>query len=101
MSHSNKLLSLLSPEDCNLIIDHLKVVTISQGQVLAEPHEAIEHAYFPHSGIVSFVVEMSDGQLIETGMIGRDGVIGRYSSVGWQGLTEQNIDSGDRPSLDY
>ena len=81
MSHSNKLLSLLSPEDCNLIVDHLKVVTISQGQVLAEPHEAIEHAYFPHSGIVSFVVEMSDGQLIETGMIGRDGVMGAIQAL--------------------
>jgi CRP-like cAMP-binding protein len=77
----NNLLSLLTPEELELIALDLKVVTISQGQVLAEPHEYIEHAYFPHSGIVSFVVEMSDGQLIESGMMGRDGVVGAIQAL--------------------
>src|SRR5215203_5959427 len=77
----NQLLSMLSPRDLGLIEGALKVVSISQGQVLAEPHEAIQHAYFPHSGVVSFVVEMGDGQLIETGMIGRDGVMGAIQAL--------------------
>ena len=80
MHTSNKLLSLLSTTDLDLIAGNLKVVEISQGQVLGEPHEAIEHAYFPHSGIISYVVEMSGGELIETGMIGRDGVMGSLQS---------------------
>lgn len=77
----NKLLSLLSPEDLEQVAHHFTVVPITQGQVLAEPHEAIKHAYFPHSGIVSFVVEMSDGQFIETGMIGRDGAMGGIQAL--------------------
>jgi CRP-like cAMP-binding protein len=81
MHTPNKLLSLLSPEDLNLVAGHFRVVNIAHGQVLAEAHEAIEHAYFPHSGILSFVVEMDDGQLIETGMIGHDGVMGAIQAL--------------------
>jgi hypothetical protein len=32
--------------------------------------------YFPHSGIISCVVETIGGGAIETGMIGRDGAFG-------------------------
>jgi CRP-like cAMP-binding protein len=54
---------------------------MAHGQVLAEPHQAIKHLYFPHGGIVSYVVEMSDGSMIETGMIGRDGVMGAIQAL--------------------
>lgn len=76
MSHPNRLLSLLSPEALALFSHDLKVVDMPQGGVLAEAHQPIQHVYFPHSGIVSYVVEMTDGNMIETAMVGRDGVMG-------------------------
>ena len=70
-------------------------------KVLAEPHQPIERVYFPHSGIISYVVAMSDGNMIETGMVGRDGVMG-----GIQALDEKVSPNrimvqvpGPRPSL--
>jgi len=72
---------LLPPADLALFEAHLHVVEMSHGQVLAEPHQAIEKLYFPHGGIVSYVVAMRDGNMIETGMIGRDGVVGALQAL--------------------
>jgi hypothetical protein len=44
--------------------------------VLAKPGERIQQVYFPTAGIISLVVELGDGQMIETGMIGNDGALG-------------------------
>jgi CRP-like cAMP-binding protein len=77
MSHiKNQLLALLVPEDLELFAAHLRIVEMPHGQVLAEQYKLIERVYFPHSGIISYVIEMSDGDMIETGMIGRDSVMG-------------------------
>jgi CRP-like cAMP-binding protein len=76
MHTANKFLTLLPPADLALFADHLRVVEMPHGQVLAQPHQRIEKLYFPHSGIISYVVEMGDGNMIETGMVGRDGVMG-------------------------
>ena len=77
MAHSqNRLLSLLPPDALALFAADLRIVDMAQGQVLAEAHQPIQHVYFPHSGIISYVVEMTDGNMIETAMVGRDGVMG-------------------------
>src|SRR5215204_832836 len=81
MHSANKFLTLLQPADLALFADHLHVVEMPHGQVLAEPHQLIEKLYFPHSGIVSYVVGMSDGNMIETGMVGRDGVMGALQAL--------------------
>jgi CRP-like cAMP-binding protein len=51
------------------------------GDVLAETLGAIDRVYFPHSGIISLVVEMSEGAMVETAMVGRDGVMGASSAL--------------------
>jgi CRP-like cAMP-binding protein len=76
MHTRNRLLSLLDPADLAELASHLKTVELTHGQVLAEAQQPIHQVYFPHSGIISFVVEMSDGHMIETGMTGHDGVLG-------------------------
>jgi CRP-like cAMP-binding protein len=77
MPHSkNALLSSLSLQDRELVHPHLKIAEMTQGQVLAQTHDRVELAHFPHSGIISFVVELKDGMGLETGMVGRDGLFG-------------------------
>jgi CRP-like cAMP-binding protein len=49
--------------------------------VLAEPYQQLQRVYFPHSGIISSVVELADGGAIETGMIGNDGVFGASQAL--------------------
>jgi CRP-like cAMP-binding protein len=81
VNHQNRLLDLLPPEALALIEPKLRTVSMTLGHVLAEQHEPIEHLYFPHGGIISYVVEMSDGNMIETGMVGHDGVIGGIQAL--------------------
>jgi CRP-like cAMP-binding protein len=78
---ANQFLTLLPPADLALFAGDLRVVEMPHGQVLAEPHQLIEKLYFPHGGVVSYVVAMSDGNMIETGMVGRDGVMGAIQAL--------------------
>ncbi len=43
--------------------------------------QRIEKVYFPHSGIISCVVELMGGGAIETGMIGKDGTFGASQAL--------------------
>jgi CRP-like cAMP-binding protein len=81
MHTANKFLTLLSPSDLALFQASLRIVDLPHGQVLGEPHQLIKNIYFPHAGIVSYVVGMSDGNMIETGMVGRDGVVGGIQAL--------------------
>ena len=56
-------------------------VEIRHQEVLAETHQRIEKVYFPHSGIISCVVELVGGGAIETGMIGNDGEFGASQAL--------------------
>jgi CRP-like cAMP-binding protein len=44
--------------------------------VLARAGEALSRVWFPHSGIISLVVNLSEGEMVEVAMIGRDSVFG-------------------------
>jgi CRP-like cAMP-binding protein len=41
----------------------------------------VERIYFPHSGVVSLVVELNIGEMIETAMVGRDGVVNAAAAL--------------------
>jgi CRP-like cAMP-binding protein len=49
--------------------------------VLAETHQRIQKVYFPHTGIISCVVELVGGGAIETGKIGKDGEFGASQAL--------------------
>jgi CRP-like cAMP-binding protein len=72
----NFLLNRLDPSLLDRLLAHLSVIQLSHGDVLAETHGQVEKVYFPHSGIISCVVETIGGGAIETGMIGKDGAFG-------------------------
>jgi CRP-like cAMP-binding protein len=72
----NDLLNRLDPVTLAAMMPHLSVVPLAHGQVIADTHQPIGTVYFPHSGIISCVVTLSDGRDIETGMIGNDGAFG-------------------------
>ena len=77
----NFLLNRLEPALLARIVPHLSVVELGHSDVLAETHERIEKVYFPHSGIISCVVELIGGGAIETGLIGNDGEFGASQAL--------------------
>jgi CRP-like cAMP-binding protein len=82
MPHSkNFLLNRLDAATLGRISPNLTVIQLPLGEVLAETHARVEKVYFPHSGIISCVVETIGGGAIETGMIGRDGAFGSSQAL--------------------
>lgn len=77
----NRLLQTLSAADFAIARPHLEVVELLRESLLVEAGEALSHVYFPHSGIVSTVVNLSQGQAVEVAMIGRDGIVGAAEAL--------------------
>ena len=82
MSQSpNRLLASLSQNIFAAMEPHLRLVKLAFGDVISEPDQPINHVYFPFSGVVSLVVDLSVGEMIETAMVGRDGVVNGTSAL--------------------
>ena len=71
----NRLLASLPSAVYSALMPHLKVVELKFGDVIAEAGSAIRQVYFPYSGVISLVVELKVGSMIETAMVGYDGVL--------------------------
>jgi CRP-like cAMP-binding protein len=82
MSQSpNLILSSLPKNIFAAIEPHLQRVKLTFGGVIAEPDKPISKVYFPFSGVISLVVHMDVGPMIETAMVGRDGVANALSAL--------------------
>jgi len=80
----NRFLATLPPHDFSLLAPHLRTASLERGVMLHDVGEKIEKVYFPHTGMVSFVVVMQSGTTVETATIGRAGVIGARAGLGAQ-----------------
>jgi CRP-like cAMP-binding protein len=73
---TSEFLDSLIPTDRNSIEPHLRDVQLRLGSVLCAAGEPIDFVYFPTCGMVSIVTTLAEGQEIETGIVGRRGVVG-------------------------
>ena len=78
---NNQLLDLFSPSDTKLLNPHLKPAKFEQRHVLFEADERIRHVYFPTTAVVSLVVTLSTGEMVEAAMVGNDGVVGAAAAL--------------------
>ena len=81
VTHPNQLLASLPAADFAVLRPHLKTVELVHEVVLFEAGDPVTQVYFPHSGVISLVVELAEGQMIETAMIGRDSIVGASSAL--------------------
>jgi len=57
-------------------------LALPQGEVCFYAGDLIQRVYFPTDGLISFVVSTDKGELIEAGMVGRQGAAGVQSALG-------------------
>ena len=81
MQSPNRILNSLPQNIFVAVEQHLKPISLRFGDVVAEPDQPVDKVYFPHTGVISLVVAMKVGDLIETAMVGRDGVVNATSSL--------------------
>ncbi len=78
---SNRILDSLPQNIFAALQPHLKTVDLVFGDTVARTGEPVERVYFPHTGVISLVVEMEEGNMIETAMVGRDGAANATSAL--------------------
>jgi CRP-like cAMP-binding protein len=81
-SVGNRLLAALPPADLGLLVPHLQQISLRQDAVLVRSGDRNEQIYFPHSGTISFMLDMPNGQTVATSVIGHEGAVGMLSVLG-------------------
>jgi CRP-like cAMP-binding protein len=84
----NRLLQVLPAAEFQLLAPHLAIVELVKGSVLTEAGAPLQYVYLPHSGVVSMMVSLSEGQTVEVAMVGRDGVVGAAAAHDGPALTD-------------
>ncbi|MDT4895099.1 MAG: hypothetical protein QOH25_176 [Acidobacteriota bacterium] len=72
----NRLLAALPREEYDKLEPNLERVSLSLGEILFEPPDPIRKAYFPTSSIISFMAELPNGDSVEVGLAGKEGLVG-------------------------
>jgi CRP-like cAMP-binding protein len=78
----NRLLLALPPRNLNHLLPDLDYVECRRQQVLIDADSALDHVFFPDSGVVSVVAVYPDGSIIEMATIGREGSTGFQAVFG-------------------
>jgi len=65
---------------------HLLPLDLPSGKTLLDPGQEITYAYFLETGLASVVVAMANGNMVETGITGNDGVVGFSLLLGTKAL---------------
>lgn len=73
---------LAAPGARNVLLPHLRTVSLDRNEVLYEQGDRIESVYFPVNCLVSNLTIMEDGTTLETSMVGREGLIGITAVLG-------------------
>jgi CRP-like cAMP-binding protein len=69
----NRLLLALPPRNLKRLMTDLEQIRCQRAQVLMEADSALDHVFFPDSGVVSVVAVYANGAIIEMATVGREG----------------------------
>ena len=72
----NKLVAALHKPEYRHLFSQLERVTFTQGELIYEPDASIEYVYFPETAVFSMLVAMQDGETVEVGPVGHEGLVG-------------------------
>jgi CRP-like cAMP-binding protein len=82
MLQKNQLLVAMSQEDKGKFFSGLRPVSLPLRQIIYEVGAPLENVYFIEQGVASLLTTMTNGEKIEAGMIGSEGVVGLPALLG-------------------
>ena len=74
--NQNHLLAALPTAEFGRLAAHLDLVPMPLGEILYEPGEQLQHAYFPTTAIASLHYVTESGASAETAGVGHEGMVG-------------------------
>jgi CRP-like cAMP-binding protein len=78
----NQILLSIPDTEYRAIRPHLEFLGLPQHRILHEPHQKLEFVHFPNAGLISLVVSLKDGETVEAGLLGNEGVAGMPAVLG-------------------
>jgi CRP-like cAMP-binding protein len=78
----NRILLALPEHEFQNICRHLAFVELRQGQVLYNADNWIDYAYFMNSGMTSSLSVTAEGETVEDGTVGHEGLMGGSAALG-------------------
>jgi CRP-like cAMP-binding protein len=78
----NALLSAMLQADVERLAPSLQTSSFDAGHVFSNPGDEVDFIVFPHTGMVSLLAVMRDGDAIETATVGSEGVVGAMAGLG-------------------
>lgn len=72
----NRLLTSLSDAELGFLQPHLEPVSFSPGHIIHQAGDTIRYIYFPNNGMVSLLSVTEQGQTVEVGFTGSEGIVG-------------------------
>jgi CRP-like cAMP-binding protein len=78
----NRLLLALPARNLKRLMPELEQIRCQRAQILMDADSALDHVFFPDSGVVSVVAVYADGSVIEMATIGREGCSGVQAILG-------------------
>ena len=92
---ANRILSALPHEEYEQLRPKLRDVHFKIGEIIYQPEEAIEYVYFINRGICSWLATLEDGNTVEAGVIGPEGVAGVPVLLGASSTPNQGLAQAD------
>src|SRR5687767_12336436 len=93
LSLRNRLLLSLPAREIDFLKSHLEPVKLSIGDIIFQAGDTIHHVYFPENGMISLLSVTEQGQAIEVGYTGYEGLVGitllfERNEMPYQALTQ-------------
>lgn len=96
---ANRLLAALPAKEYAHLLPNLEEIPLTYAETIYEPGEAIRYIYFPNSGMISLLTHAAEGEVLEVGVVGNEGMIGLPVFLGVETSRNQVIVQGDGAAL--
>jgi CRP-like cAMP-binding protein len=96
---ANRLLAALPINEYTRLLPKLEEVSLIYGETIYERDDVIRYVYFPSSGVVSLIAQVAEGDVLEVGIVGNEGVVGLPVFLGVATSRNQAIVQGEGTAL--
>jgi CRP-like cAMP-binding protein len=76
LSVQNRLLSVLPDEEFDFLSSHLEPVSLPRGTAISQAGDDLNRCYFPNDGMISLLSVTEQGNTVEVGFTGHEGMLG-------------------------
>jgi CRP-like cAMP-binding protein len=88
---ANKILTTLPHEEFERLRPKLREVSFELGEIVYLPEQKMDYAYFINSGIISWLATVENGNTVEAGVIGPEGIAGVAIVLGANSTPNQGL----------